>query len=770
MQSTLSYELELNGPQSLSSVILPSKVNRHFIEDVSELWTIIDDNFVEHTIVYVKKRGEGDLLSVEIKAVPRFFDAMDVDRIEEEYNEHMTANVAFGRIFADTDFTFALIDSFDAVQWEGFGGGESKLETFKRAIDRYKAEFRIVGNTVYLHKLIGRDTQFQYRHKLNASNIEQENDATALWTYAKGYGDYEDGSDENEQSGGWQSAKLVREYTSPLANILGIRKAPSIKDGRVKVASAMDSMLKTLVDESLKISVSADITDLRRQGYALAQPELGDRVFLIDERIGLDEEVRVISIKYTVNWRGDITDFKLTFGSPGIVRRHQSNLATAINNINGIMNGTRKIPFTAYDDAVIIATDALKRIQSELVIPENGGLLSVDKNNPNNVVVFNAAGIGVSTDGGATFGYAMTANGINGKYIVANTITAEQLNVNRLSQVSNATGKLEVTDDILMTEVNKGIYMSFENLDSPTGGSIQRLLSGTGRLAKHNLRFTGMFKQDDQAWRNADTLIGLDHVLLREYFRNADGSNGNIRYRTDFTAGQLFMTNVGSGVVDPQQYSKVSYDNIEIKNFGQHAFYRGNMIRIDGPEYSIDGINNESFFRFINGETARIVRSTRIAANQSSASGGLPVYVSQNNNNLYVSTSSEKYKINIERGERESDIRLLEVPVARWNDKQSAEYMSDLLTDEYEGMSIDWDSDERAILVDNLDRSVGFIAEDLYDLGLVDYLIFDGDSKTRDNIVTIQYDRLVVPLLAIVQRQQKQIDEIKEAMNIGRIN
>src|SRR5690606_40164277 len=122
-----------------------------------------------------------------------------------------------------------------------------------------------------------RSTQFQYRHRLNASNIIQEIDASELWTFARGYGDYEDGG-EDGGGGGWQEAKLIREYTSPLAEIIGIRHAPPIKDGRVKVVSAMDKALKELVDESLKISVSADIHDLRKQGYPLAQDRKSTRL------------------------------------------------------------------------------------------------------------------------------------------------------------------------------------------------------------------------------------------------------------------------------------------------------------------------------------------------------------------------------------------------------------------------------------------------------------------------------------------------------------
>lgn len=428
LQATLTHEMELNGNQNVSATIRATKVNSAFIDDITEMWELVDFDDVAHKIIYAKKKGEGDSLTVDVKAIPLFFDTFDTLRIYEEYNEHMTAQLAFTRIFKDTGFNFVLVDAFDAVQWEGFGGGESRLETFKRALERYQAEFRISGNTVYLQKRIGRDTQFQYRYRLNASNITQENDASAMWTYAKGYGDYEDGGEEGG-GGGWETAKLIREYTSPLAKIpgIGIRHAPPIKDGRIKVRDAMDKALKDLVDESLKISVSADSHDLRRQGYQLAQSELGDRVFLIDERIELDAEVRVVNIKLMRNWKGEVLDLNLTFGSEGLTKRHQSNMNTAMKDITDIMAGRKKIPFSAYDAAVINATNALKGITSQLVVPENGGLMAVDKNNPNNVVLFNAAGIGVSTDGGATFGQAMTGNGINASYVTTGMLDANQV-------------------------------------------------------------------------------------------------------------------------------------------------------------------------------------------------------------------------------------------------------------------------------------------------------------------------------------------------------
>src|SRR5699024_1694083 len=279
-------------------------------------------------------------------ALPIFFDELNSSRIYEESNKHMTAQAAFSRIFEDTRFDFIIVGNFDAVEWEGFGGGESRLETFKRALERYKMEFRIVGNIVYLEHQIGRDTQFMCRHKLNATNIVQEVDANELWTYAKGYGNY---GNEGEGEGGtseWQDAKLIREYTSPLADVIGKREAPPIKDGRITNANTMDEQLKQLVDESLKISINADIHDLRKQGYALAQPRIGDRVFIIDERIGLDEEIRITQMSVTKDWKGNVLDINMTIGSEGLSKRHQSNLNTATKEITDLIEGRKNLPLS----------------------------------------------------------------------------------------------------------------------------------------------------------------------------------------------------------------------------------------------------------------------------------------------------------------------------------------------------------------------------------------------------------------------------------------
>lgn len=422
IQTTTTNDYELNGNRSLSFRIQPNKANNTFINDITELWTVVDHDDVPHKIVYLKKRGEGESLSVEVTAVPLFYDDMDRRRIYERYDRHMTAAFCFGLIFEGSGYNYVLTGSFDAQDWEGFGEGDTRLALFKKALERYKAEFRIVGNTVYIENMVGRDTQFQYRYRLNASNIVMENDATAYYTYARGYGDYGDGEGGED----WRDAKLIREYTSPIAEIIGIREAPPIKDGRITDIETMDSLLKTLVDESLKISVTATIHDLRAQGYSLAQPEIGDRVFLIDERIGLKAEVRIVGMQIIRNWKGEVKDLKITFGTPGLVRRHQSRIESGVRRIEDIFAGRERLPYNVLPEAIRRASEALLGAMTELEITELG-IIARDVTNPNNLVIYNSAGLGVSRDGGQTFENAITYLGVN-----TNLLTAGDIHTNNI--------------------------------------------------------------------------------------------------------------------------------------------------------------------------------------------------------------------------------------------------------------------------------------------------------------------------------------------------
>jgi hypothetical protein len=60
-------------------------------------------------------------------------------------------------------------------------------------------------------------------------------------------------------------------------------------------------------------------------------------------------------------------------------------------------------------------------------------------------------------------------------------------------------------------------------------------------------------------------------------------------------------------------------------------------------------------------------------------------------------------------------------------------------------------------------RYIGFIAEEINDLGFEELVQFNGDAKEK--IMGISYDRITVYLVKTIQEQQKKIDELNDKLN-----
>lgn len=410
---------ELNTNDSIRMKIPYDKLHGEFLSQTTDLehWIIGDIVGInEYRIVYSKKITKGDSFYVDIIANPEVIERLDELRVYKRYDEYFEDVRFFNLVFADTPFTVVINETMGSIAWEGVGDGESKLSMFKRGIKRYGFEFEIVGNVVYLKKKLGNDTNYEFRYKLNAANIVKETDSQEFFTAIKGYGNYE--QDENDIDG---KALLKDTYISPLASVYGEKWAPPLRDGRVKVASTLRKEMERIVDESLKISFSADIYDLSRQGYDYQHTVLGDRVFLVDERIKEDVEVRVVKKEVKYSAKKEIIDLKLTFGTTSMTDAYKSSLQTTVKDFSEIMAGRKPLPFLALD---IVTKSMVTTIQSTMseILYDNNGQHFIEKDNPNNIMTMNSSGLLLSTDGGTTAKTAITARGIAADSITSGVI------------------------------------------------------------------------------------------------------------------------------------------------------------------------------------------------------------------------------------------------------------------------------------------------------------------------------------------------------------
>src|SRR5690625_4138809 len=196
-EASTGIDEELNADSMLSVTFQSTRTNDRFLSDMSELWRISgvkgpsDDT--EYVINFLTRQGIGDKMVAHIRAIPKMFDDLAKYREYERFDQSFTAQNFFTLVFKDTPYTFVLLDSFGALRFEGLGEGDQKIEMFMHGVNRYGIEFEIVGNEVRMRKRVERNVPYQLRWRLNASNIQEEIDATGFVTYAKGYGDYGDG-------------------------------------------------------------------------------------------------------------------------------------------------------------------------------------------------------------------------------------------------------------------------------------------------------------------------------------------------------------------------------------------------------------------------------------------------------------------------------------------------------------------------------------------------------------------------------------------------
>lgn len=199
-------------------------------------------------------------------------------------------------------------------------------------------------------------------------------------------------------------------------------------DGRIKLVETMDQRLIQRVEGSIVLSFTADIVDMSENGYDYQHSELGDRVFLVDERININREIRVIAMSRTIDALGRLIAMENTFGTASLTDKYEAKFNTAVNDITEVMKGNKAIPFNALDTVAQSMVSKIQNTSTELSFGNNG-ILAIDKNNKNNIVAMNSSGWMLSTDGGKTAKTALTAEGIVADSITTGSLMTSLVNI-----------------------------------------------------------------------------------------------------------------------------------------------------------------------------------------------------------------------------------------------------------------------------------------------------------------------------------------------------
>lgn len=260
---------QVNGEYFLSFVCFNTKNNQYAYPLVQEE-SIVELDGHEFRIKQMTEVHDRK----EIHAQHIFFDLVDYYQ-EGSFGGTHTLDEFATHALKGTGFTFENVDVTGSAFIPNFGE-ENVVALIRQICDAFGCEVRIMpGKHLRFAKWIGVDKDEQFRYKYNIKTLRKSVDTTKLATAIKGYG----------------ANGLVVEYRSPNEAIYGTRWAEPIKDDRYATAESLLERLKQELVDAPEVSIELELSQL---GFGV---ELGDRMWMIYEPLGIDFQTRVMEIK-----------------------------------------------------------------------------------------------------------------------------------------------------------------------------------------------------------------------------------------------------------------------------------------------------------------------------------------------------------------------------------------------------------------------------------------------------------------------------------------
>ncbi|WP_056950362.1 phage tail protein [Lacticaseibacillus nasuensis] len=406
-QATVQRVDGVNGEKSLTAIIY---FGDEVKQNISRGWSLEFQD--EEYVVTTDQRNDKDN-TVSIAAVQRFFWDMKKKGFYEEWDGSHPFSSYLDAIFTDSGYTYdstANVAAFEKESW----GLKDRLTLFNDIIDQAGVEFYVDGKVVHIVDRIGSDLSTVVRKHFNLDTAELEADNAGFATYGRGFGAY---TDENDHSKG----RLEVEYKSPLYDLyapkFGAIDLSPVVDERYTIADNLLAAVKKAVDESYAYSLTLSLVDLQSAGYPYAMANAGDSITVIDESINFDDDVRIVKVTSDYDINGNRVDCSVECGNLSFASQQKTSQAAMDN----IIAGKAPIPNEWLTTQVQLATNDLLSARTELQFTDQG-IIAVQKDDHNKMVMLNSSGVGVSTDGGKTFKTAITADGVVADRLYGNLI------------------------------------------------------------------------------------------------------------------------------------------------------------------------------------------------------------------------------------------------------------------------------------------------------------------------------------------------------------
>lgn len=282
-----------------------------------------------YVVIYAKPVDVGQKTQVSFDAIHQFFWDFSKSSIYEGLGDGShTIDTYLETVFKGSGYRYKLEVGVNAFRKQSFNY-KSRLDLFNEIIKATGLEFSVSGKVVRLLKNIGTDLSTVVRKNFNMNDLTIEKNIDSFITYQKGFGAWTDPEDHSK-------GRLEAEYESPLAKEYGRLEGAPLTDERFTVADNLKEALKSNVENSYKISVKIDMEDLMRAGYRCERPVAGDYIMAINETLGFQERIRIVSFTSYYDATGALVKHEVTCNDIGSVKKQSVGSLSINSRINQI--------------------------------------------------------------------------------------------------------------------------------------------------------------------------------------------------------------------------------------------------------------------------------------------------------------------------------------------------------------------------------------------------------------------------------------------------
>ena len=206
-----------------------------------------------------------------VNAVHTYFDNAD-KRKYDIYGGTHTLNEFMTYVLAGTGWTYENVDVNGSAFIPNFGN-DNVVTLIDALCGAFNCEFKINGNnTLTFSKSIGPNKDAVYRFKYNIRALQHDVDTTKLKTVIQGTG----------------ANGLTVTYRSPNVSVFGERHAEPFEDDEYFDTTELGKRLAREIIDYPEVTIEVDTIEL-------TEKELGERVWLIYEPLGIEFQTRILA-------------------------------------------------------------------------------------------------------------------------------------------------------------------------------------------------------------------------------------------------------------------------------------------------------------------------------------------------------------------------------------------------------------------------------------------------------------------------------------------